>query len=81
VFDGNIMVAYLEVTLVFSCVLASHACACPTHPLFFFPPMCFCSGVQELVSWEPFRRSVQPSMVAAELRCFVNMMDKIQTHS
>jgi len=50
---GTLLVSWLEVTLVFSCVLASHACACPTHPLFFFPLMCFCRGFRSLFHGSP----------------------------
>jgi len=44
--------------------------------LCFSPPNVFLQGVRKPVSWEPFRRSVRPGMVAAELRCLVKTMDE-----
>ena len=44
--------------------------------LCFSPPQCASAGGSEACFLGAFRRTVRPSMVAAELRCLVKTMDK-----
>ena len=74
---GTLLISCLEVTLVFSCVLARYACACPTHPLFLFPPMCFCRGFRSLFLGSPFDNLFGRACLL-RLRCSRNMMDKFR---
>jgi len=74
---GTLLVACLEVTLVFSCVPANHACAFLTHPLFFFPPICFCRGFGSLFLGSPSNDLFGRAWLL-QLRCLGNTMDKFR---
>jgi len=74
---GTLLVTCLKVMLIFSCVIASHTCACPTHPLFFFPPMCFCRRFGSLFLGSQSDNLFDRAWLS-QLRCLGNMMDKFR---
>ena len=72
---GTLLVACLEVTLVFF-VCACKPCLCLSHPSFvFLPPMCFCGGFGSLFLGSPSDELFGRAWLL-RLRCSGNTMDK-----
>jgi len=72
---GTLLVSCLEVMLIFSCVLSSHAYACPTHPFFSFP-QCVSVGGLEACFLGARSNDLFGEAWSSQLRCLHNMMDK-----